>query len=137
MVVVGITLLIGIMYIMYSSSTSRLARITSRQAEERALFDYCVSFPRTEVEATNKHIGELLSLYNSTGNEIYIFEGKYVLNITSKLETIFTDSFGRNWWFKFGAMEIGNKPPNYALGCKIFVPSIDSGKSIYAVLKVW
>ncbi len=135
-VIAGITLMVGIMISIYASSVSSISSLGERRAKERSITEFCVYFPAETVGNTDKTLGELLAVYNMSGNEIFVIDGKYELNLTSYVEKVLNNSFGNRWMFQFGYMNIGRRAPASSYGCKIYIPSID-GKIRYAILKVW
>ena len=137
MLIVGISLLIGIMFSMYSTSVSQLSGFSKKRMLERSLSSYCKSFPMGSIKNTTKTLGELMVIYNSTGNDAFVLDGKYFVNLTSRINSTLSMRFGRRWSFEFGAMKLGYDAPAGHAGCRIYAPSIKKKSAIYAVLKVW
>ncbi len=137
MVIVGISLLVGIMLSLYSSSASSLSRAAEKRIRQVSLSDFCLSMAEERIPGIDKKLGELLSIYNLTGNGIFVFEDRYVVNLTAKLESTMSSAFGDRWNFTFGALSLGHPHPAAAAGCRIYVPSIGDRGYTYAVLRTW
>ena len=137
MLVVGISLMIGLMFSAYSRSASELRVAGERRMSEISVREFCMNFPKERIRAIDKKIGELMAIYNLTGDDILVFENRYIINLTDKINTTLESFFGKSWSFDFGAMNLGYPAPSRHLGCRIYVPSLRNRGYTYAILKVW
>ena len=137
MIIVGVSLMIGLMFSAYSSSVSGLRQAGEKRVEEINLMDFCSSFADETIPEVNKKLGELLSIYNLTGKDVFVFRDKYSLNLTKKINNTLEMTFGKRWQFVFGRMRLGYDPKGKTLGCRIYVPSLKNRGYTYAVLRVW
>lgn len=137
MLLLTVSFLIGVMYAMYSSSTGQIRKLGERRLMESAISQYCISFPSSQIGSSGKTVGEMMSIYNATGKEVFVFEGKYVINITQFIYQKLSADFGSRWHLSFGSMDMGSPAPPSSMGCRIYIPRIAGKEPLYAVLKVW